>query len=116
MSIEEVLKEIHYTPGVRGSFVIGRDGSVKGAYLSPDQSEKETAATITSMAKEIEESAGKLESGKAMVTYLFGKNGNLFFVASESLILAILTERHANLGIIRHTLRDGFKRLLRGEE
>jgi predicted regulator of Ras-like GTPase activity (Roadblock/LC7/MglB family) len=116
INIENVLKEIHYTPGVRGSFVIGRDGTLKGSYLSPDQPAKETAATISSLAREIEGATGRLESGKAMAIYLFGRDGNLVFVTSGKMILAVLTERDANVGIIRHTLRDGFKRFLREEE
>lgn len=116
MNIEEILKEIHYTPGVRGSFVIGRDGSLKGSYLSPDQPGKETALTISSLAKEIESASGRLEPGMAMAIYLYGRDGNLIFVASDKLILAVLTERDAQVGIVRHTLRDAFKRFIKEEK
>ena len=101
-----VLEELNRTSGVSGSMLVGHDGIVIAADLQASFEDDTLGALAASITANIQKSMGRLGQSKPRQVTIEAENNKLFFAECEVGVLVVVTEKDANLGLIRLEVRN----------
>jgi len=107
----DVLEELNKTSGVSGSMLVGRDGIVIAADLQAAMEDETLGALAASITANIQKSLGRLGQPEPQQITIEAENSKLFISECEVGVLVVLTERDANLGLVRLEVRNAKHKL-----
>ena len=107
----DILEELNKTSGVSGSMLVGRDGIVIASDLQAAMEDETVGALAASITANIQKSLGRLGQPEPRQITIEADNAKLFLADCEVGVLVVLTEKDANLGLIRLEVRNAKRRL-----
>ena len=107
----DVLEELNKTSGVTGSMLVGRDGIVIASDLQAAMEDETVGALAASISANIQKSLIRLGQPESQQITIEAENTKLFLVDCKVGVLVVLTERDANLGLIRLEVRNAKRKL-----
>ncbi len=107
----QVLSEVNKTAGVTGSMLVGYDGIVIEADLDTRFETDTIGALAASITSNIQKSLERLESAPLTQVTIEADDGKLFFTDAGIGILALMTERDVNIGLIRLEIKNAIRQL-----
>jgi predicted regulator of Ras-like GTPase activity (Roadblock/LC7/MglB family) len=107
----DVLEELNKTSGVSGSMLVGRDGIVIAADVQAAMEDEALGALAASITANIQKSLGRLGQPDPQQITIEAENAKLFLADCSVGVLVVLTERDANLGLVRLEVRNAKQKL-----
>jgi len=107
----DVLEELNKTSGVAGSMLVGRDGIVIASDLQAAMEDEALGALAASITANVQKSLGRLGQPEPQQITIEAENTKLFLAECEVGVLVVLTEKDANLGLVRLEMRNARQKL-----
>ncbi len=107
----DVLEELNKTSGVSGSMLVGHDGIVIAADLQATFEDDTLGALAASITANIKKSMSRLNQPKPEQITIEAEHNKLFITDCEVGVLVVVTEKDANLGLIRLEVRNAKKKI-----
>jgi hypothetical protein len=107
----DVLEELNKTSGVTGSMLVGRDGIVIASDLQAAMEDEALGALAASITANVQKSLGRLGQPDPQQITIEAETTKLFLADCEAGVLVVVTEKDANLGLVRLEMRNARQKL-----
>ena len=107
----DVLEELNKTSGVAGSILVGRDGIVIASDLQAAMEDEALGALAASITANVQKSLSRLGQPEPQQITIEAENTKFFITECEVGVLVVLTEKDANLGLVRLEMRNARQKL-----
>lgn len=112
--MKTVLKKINRISGVRGSLMVSHDGMVVVSDVSEGIDEGGISALASTIFVNLENALSRLSLGIPEHFAIAGERGRiLLFNIGGELVLAVLTRKDVNMGLLKVELKDAAEELER---
>jgi predicted regulator of Ras-like GTPase activity (Roadblock/LC7/MglB family) len=108
----DVLEELNRTSGVSGSMLVGRDGIVIASDLQAAMEDETVGALAASITANIQKSLSRLGQPQPQQITIEAENTKMFLADCDIGVLVVLTEKDANLGLVRLEVRNAKRKLV----
>ncbi len=110
-TMRRIVEDLIRVDGVIGSLVVGRDGLVVASTLMDDEDAEILGAMSAAVFGEIDKTTRRIGVGTLIDTIIDAQQGSILMLESRDLILAVITQRMVNLGLVKMEMRRAAKRL-----
>jgi predicted regulator of Ras-like GTPase activity (Roadblock/LC7/MglB family) len=101
-----VLGELNKTSGVKGSMLVGSDGIIIAADLDSRLEDEAVGAMAASIVSNINKALERLKQQNLEKVTIEADAGKIFLSDAGIGILAVVTEPHINVGLIRLEIKN----------
>ncbi|MFH1709216.1 MAG: roadblock/LC7 domain-containing protein [Planctomycetota bacterium] len=102
-----ILKKINKINGVRGSLIVNRDGMILVSDVTEGIEEGGIAALSSTIYANLEGALSRLKLGAPRRFAITGERGRiLLFSIAGDLIMAVITRKDVNMGLLKVDLKD----------
>lgn len=109
--MRHIVEDLIRVDGVIGSLLVGRDGLVIASTLLDDEDAEVLGAMSAAVFGEIDKATKRIGIGVLVDTIIDAKDGSILLLESRDVILAVVTQRMVNLGLVKMEMRRSAKRL-----
>ncbi len=109
--MRHIVEDLIRVDGVIGSLLVGRDGLVIASTLLDDEDAEVLGAMSAAVFGEIDKATKRIGIGVLVDTIIDAKDGSILLLESRDVILAVVTQRMVNLGLVKMEMRRAAKRL-----
>lgn len=110
-AMRRIVEELIRVDGVIGSLLVGRDGLVVASTLMDDEDAEILGAMSAAVFGEIDKTTRRIGVGALVDTIIDAQQGSILMLESRDLILAVITQRMVNLGLVKMEMRKAAKRV-----
>lgn len=111
-ALTAAVERISRVPGVRGALVVEVDAAVPVlAEVSEGVNATAVAALAASLFRRSAQASGSAQFGELATVVLEAEDGHVVIVNAGELILAVITEHDAQLGLVRVEARNAARTL-----
>lgn len=111
--MEEILKKLKQINGVLGVMIIESDGLLINSIVESNIDPEAISGLCASVFRNSRSILNTTNLGDLEVATLEADNGNLFIIRVEEVFLTIITTKNINLGLIRLSIKNSAKELLK---
>lgn len=109
-AMRRIVEDLIRVDGVIGSLLVGRDGLVVASTLMDDEDAEILGAMSAAVFGEIDKTTRRIGVGTLVDTIIDAQQGSILMLESRDLILAVITQRMVNLGLVKMEMRKAAKR------
>ena len=109
--MRRIVEDLIRVDGVIGSLLVGRDGLVVASTLMDDEDAEILGAMSAAVFGEIDKTTRRIGVGTLVDTIIDAQQGSILMLESRDLILAVITQRMVNLGLVKMEMRKAAKRV-----
>ena len=110
-AMRRIVEDLIRVDGVIGSLLVGRDGLVVASTLMDDEDAEILGAMSAAVFGEIDKTTRRIGVGTLVDTIIDAQQGSILMLESRDLILAVITQRMVNLGLVKMEMRKAAKRV-----
>ena len=110
-AMRRIVEDLIRVDGVIGSLLVGRDGLVVASTLMDDEDAEVLGAMSAAVFGEIDKTTRRIGVGTLVDTIIDAQQGSILMLESRDLILAVITQRMVNLGLVKMEMRKAAKRV-----
>lgn len=110
-AMRRIVEDLIRVDGVIGSLLVGRDGLVVASTLMDDEDAEILGAMSAAVFGEIDKTTRRIGVGTLIDTIIDAQQGSILMLESRDLILAVITQRMVNLGMVKMEMRRAAKRV-----
>jgi predicted regulator of Ras-like GTPase activity (Roadblock/LC7/MglB family) len=104
--VYEILSVLNKTEGVYGSLIMGSDGLVIASELGTDVDENAVAAVGSQILSSLQGALRRMQMGGFRRFVVTGRDGKIILANAGSVILVLLLDLDANLGLVGVDVKD----------
>ncbi|MHC4247928.1 MAG: roadblock/LC7 domain-containing protein [Planctomycetota bacterium] len=109
----EILNRLNKTEGVHGSLIMGADGLVIAAELGTDVDENAVAAVGSQILGSLQGALRRMQMGGFQRFVVTGRDGKIILADAGSVIVVLLLDLDANLGLVSVDVKDAIQEIQR---
>ena len=109
--MQQILRALNQTPGVIGSFIVGIDGMLVVSEMNWHIDENTVGALASGIINTVEKASTQLDQGPLQSVAIESTMNKLFFSPTKSGYLVTVTEKQANLGLVRLEMKNAVEQL-----
>lgn len=110
-AMRRIVEDLIRVDGVIGSLLVGRDGLIVASTLMDDEDAEILGAMSAAVFGEIDKTTRRIGVGPLVDTIIDAQQGSILMLESRDLILAVITQRMVNLGLVKMEMRKAAKRV-----
>jgi predicted regulator of Ras-like GTPase activity (Roadblock/LC7/MglB family) len=109
--MRRIVEDLIKVDGVIGSLIVGKDGLVVASTLLDEEDAEILGAMSAAVFGEIDKATRRIGIGTLIDTIIDAEQGSILMLETRDLILAVITQRLVNLGLIKMQMRVAAKRI-----
>ncbi|HEU5090254.1 MAG TPA: roadblock/LC7 domain-containing protein [Roseiflexaceae bacterium] len=109
--MRRIVEDLIKVEGVIGSLIVGKDGLVVASTLLDEEDAEILGAMSAAVFGEIDKATRRIGIGTLIDTIIDAEQGSILMLETRDLILAVITQRLVNLGLIKMQMRVAAKRI-----
>ncbi|KPL86781.1 MULTISPECIES: roadblock/LC7 domain-containing protein [Herpetosiphon] len=109
--MRHIVEDLIRVEGVIGSLLVGRDGLVIASTLIEDEDAEVLGAMSAAVFGEIDKATKRIGIGTLVDAIIDAKDGSILLLEARDVILAVVTQRMVNLGLVKIEMRRAAKNI-----
>jgi predicted regulator of Ras-like GTPase activity (Roadblock/LC7/MglB family) len=109
--MRRIVEDLIRVDGVIGSLLVGKDGLVVASTLLDEEDAEILGAMSAAVFGEIDKATRRIGVGSLMDTIIDAEQGSILMLEARDIILAVITQRMVNLGLVKMEMRRAAKRI-----
>jgi predicted regulator of Ras-like GTPase activity (Roadblock/LC7/MglB family) len=109
--MRRIVEDLIRVEGVIGSLLVGKDGLVVASTLMDEEDAEILGAMSAAVFGEIDKATRRIGVGTLIDTIIDAEQGSILMLEARDLILAVITQRMVNLGLVKMEMRRAAKRI-----
>ncbi|HMO56953.1 MAG TPA: roadblock/LC7 domain-containing protein [Roseiflexaceae bacterium] len=109
--MRRIVEDLIRIDGVIGSLLVGKDGLVIASTLMDEEDAEILGAMSAAVFGEIDKATRRIGVGGLVDSIIDAEQGSILMLASRDIILAVITQRMVNLGLVKMEMRRASKRI-----
>lgn len=109
--MRRIVEDLIRVEGVIGSLLVGKDGLVVASTLMDEEDAEVLGAMSAAVFGEIDKATKRIGIGTLVDAIIDAEQGSILMLESRDLILAVITQRMVNLGLVKMEMRRAAKRI-----
>ena len=109
--MRRIVEDLIRVEGVIGSLLVGKDGLVVASTLMDEEDAEILGAMSAAVFGEIDKATKRIGIGMLVDSIIDAEQGSILMLEAKDLILAVITQRMVNLGLVKMEMRRAAKRI-----
>jgi hypothetical protein len=109
--MRRIVEDLIRIDGVIGSLLVGKDGLVVASTLMDEEDAEILGAMSAAVFGEIDKATRRVGIGGLVDSIIDAEQGSILMLETRELILAVITQRMVNLGLVKMEMRRASKRI-----
>lgn len=109
--MRRIVEDLIRVEGVIGSLLVGKDGLVVASTLLDEEDAEILGAMSAAVFGEIDKATKRIGVGMLIDAIIDAEQGSILMLEAKDLILAVITQRMVNLGLVKMEMRRAAKRI-----
>lgn len=109
--MQEILYDLNRSRGVIGSLLVSPDGMLIASDFKVEMDQELIAAMAASLINTMQKSIQSINEDSLTQAFIEASNGNIFLLDVGVGILALITEKKSNVGLIRLEMKSAAHRI-----
>ena len=109
--MRQIVDDLLRIEGVIGALIVGKDGLVVASTLHNADDGEVLAAMSAAVYGEINKATRRIGVGRLVDAIIDAQDGSILLLEAREMILAVITQRVVNLGLVKLEMRGGDKRI-----